>query len=165
VKVPQNHHLVNMASVIVTGVGETGALDTLGLEVRASQDGPFWTSSLQDLMARRLKRVELAVSDAHLGFQEAISTVLQGVSWQRCRVHLTRNALAPIPRAVQAMVPAGPRALFAQPNQKAVREHLAEVVRALEQRWPKAAAELVGGETYVLTYIPWAVAPPLWMVV
>lgn len=152
-KVRQNHHIVNMAVVIAIGVRETGEREILGLEVGASEDGAFWTSFLRDLVARGLKGVELVISDAHLGLQEAISTVLQGAAWQRCRVHFMRNVLAHIPKGDKAMVAAGLRTIFAQPTQEAAREQLAEVVRALEPRWPKAAAVLAGGETDVLTYM------------
>lgn len=153
VKVRQNHHIVNMALVIAIGVRETGEREILGLEVGASEDGAFWTSFLRDLGARGLKGVELVISDAHLGLQEAISTVLQGAAWQRCRVHFMRNVLAHIPKGDKAMVAAALRTIFAQPNQEAAREQLAEVVRALEARWPQAAAVLAGGETDVLTYM------------
>lgn len=153
VKVRQNHHIVNMAVVIAIGVRETGEREILGLEVGASEDGAFWTSFLRDLGARGLKGVELVISDAHLGLQEAISTVLQGAAWQRCRVHFMRNVLAHIPKGDKAMVAAALRTIFAQPNHEAAREQLAEVVRALETRWPQAAAVLAGGETDVLTYM------------
>ena len=51
------------------------------------------------------------------------------------------------------MVTAAVRTIFAQPNQEAAQEQLGEVLRALEQRWPKAAAVLAGGEMDVLTYM------------
>jgi transposase-like protein len=123
------------------------------LEVGASEDGAFWTSFLRSLVGRGLKGVALVISDAHLGLQEAISTVLHGASWQRCRVHFMRNVLAHIPKGDKAMVAAALRTIFTQPNQDAARGQLAEVVHALEQRWPKAAAVLAGGEMDVLTYM------------
>ena len=152
-KVRQNHHIVNMAVVIAIGVRETGEREILGLEVGASEDGAFWTSFLRALVARGLKGVAMVVSDAHQGLQEAISTVLHGASWQRCRVHFMRNVLAHIPKGDKAMVAAAVRTIFAQPNQEAAREQLGEVLCALEPRWPKAAAVLAGGEMDVLTYM------------
>ena len=54
------------------------------------------------------------VSDAHVGLREAISSILTGVSWQRCRVHFMRNVLARVPRGDQAMVAVAIRKIFAQ---------------------------------------------------
>ena len=42
---------------------------------------------------RRRQCVKLVVSDAHEGLKAAITKVL-GATWQRCRVHLMRNAMA-----------------------------------------------------------------------
>jgi putative transposase len=67
--------------------------------VGPSEDGAFWTSFLRSLVARGLSGVRLVTSDAHQGLKEAIETVLQGVSWQRCRVHFMRNALSLVPKA------------------------------------------------------------------
>jgi putative transposase len=43
--------------------------------------------------------VKLVTSDAHRGLKGAVETVLQGASWQRCRVHFMRNALSLVPKA------------------------------------------------------------------
>ena len=58
---------------------------------------------LAALPARRWWRaasagVQLVISDAHQGLKGAIAAVLQGASWQRCRVHFVRNALALVPK-------------------------------------------------------------------
>jgi len=37
--------------------------------------------------------VKLVISDAHLGLKAAIAKVI-AATWQRCRVHFMRNALA-----------------------------------------------------------------------
>lgn len=39
------------------------------------------------------QRVKLVISDAHEGLKAAASNVLKA-TWQRCRVHFIRNALA-----------------------------------------------------------------------
>ena len=45
------------------------------------------------LVRRGLKGVKLVISDAHEGLKAAIAKVLSA-TWQRCRVHFMRNALA-----------------------------------------------------------------------
>ena len=51
-------------------------------------------------------------SDSHEGLKAAISQVLSGASWQRCRVHFMRNLLAHIPHGEKTMVAALLRTIF-----------------------------------------------------
>jgi transposase-like protein len=153
VKVRQNHRIVSMAVVIAIGVRETGEREILGVDIGASEEASFWTAFLRALVARGLKGVALVISDAHQGLREAISSVLAGAAWQRCRVHFMRNVLAHVPHGDKAMVAAAVRTIFAQRDQKAAKEQVAEVVQAMERRWPKAAAVVANGEDDVLTYL------------
>ena len=52
-----------------------------------------------------MKGVKLVISDAHEGLRLAITRVL-GSTWQRCRVHWMRNALAHVPKGQHTMVAA-----------------------------------------------------------
>ncbi len=152
-KVRQNHRIVSMAVVIAIGVQETGEREILAVDIGASEEEAFWTEFLRGLVARGLKGVQLVISDAHQGLKEAIATVLAGAAWQRCRVHFMRNVLAHVPRGDKSVVAVAIRTIFAQPNQEAARQQLAEVVQAMEPRWPKAAQVLSAGEDDVLTYM------------
>jgi len=153
VKVRQNHRIVSMAVVIAIGVRERGEREILGVDIGASEDPAFWTAFLRGLVSRSLKKVDLVVSDAHQGLREAISAVLTGAAWQRCRVHFMRNVLAHVPQADKSIVAAAIRTVFAQRDQTAAKEQLREVVKAMEPRWPRAAEVLAGGEEEVLTYM------------
>ena len=86
--------------------------------------------------------MRLAISDAHTGLIAAIQTVLQGASWQRCRVHFLRNVLAQVPKAAGQMVASIIRTVFAQPDAEHVMTQLGEVTRMLERSHPKVAAML-----------------------
>jgi transposase-like protein len=141
-----------MAVVIAIGVRETGEREILAVDIGASEEEAFWTAFLRELASRGLKGVELVVSDAHQGLKHAVATVLAGAAWQRCRVHFMRNVLAHVPKADKSIVAAAIRTIFAQPNQEAARQQMAEVVAAMKPRWPKAAAVLTKGENEVLTY-------------
>jgi len=152
-KVRQNHRIVNQAVVIAIGVRETGERQVLGFAVGGSEEGAFWLEFLRSLVQRGLKGVQLAISDAHEGLKAAIGQVLAGATWQRCRVHLMRNVLARISQGDKAMVAAAIRTIFAQPNRQAASQQLAEVVQAMRQRWPKAAALLQQAEDDVLAYM------------
>jgi len=142
-----------MAVVVAIGVKESGERAILGLEIGASEEGSFWTEFLRSLVGRGLSGVELVISDAHTGLQEAIPKVLAGSAWQRCRVHFTRNILAHIPQRDKAMVAAAIRTIFAQPNGETAHQQTGEVVKVMEPRWPQAAAVLAGGAQDALTYM------------
>lgn len=152
-KVRQNHRIVSMAVVIAIGVKASGERCILDLDIGASEEGAFWTSLVRRLVERGLRGVELAISDAHLGVQEAIRTVLVGASWQRCRVHTRRNLLAHVPQRDKRLVVAAMRTIFAQPSQQEAKRQLNEVVTTLSARWAKAAQVLAGAAEDVLAYL------------
>ena len=77
----------------------------LGLKVGASEAEPFWTEFLRSLNRRGLRGVKLVISDSHEGIKAAIGRVIKS-SWQRCRVHFMRNALAHVARTQRRMVSA-----------------------------------------------------------
>lgn len=137
-----------------------GVREILGLDIGASEEEGFWTPFLRRLADRGLKGVELVTSDAHGGLQQAIATVLTGAGWQRCRVHFMCNVLAHVPKRDRSIVVAAIHTLFAQPNQEAAGQQLAQVVGAIEPRWPKAAEVVDRGENEVLTYM--AFPPEHW---
>jgi putative transposase len=84
-----NRRVVSQAVVIATGVAADGHREVLGFAVGDSEDGAFWTAFLRSLKARGLTGTQLVISDAHAGLKAAISAVLLGAAWQRCRVHWT----------------------------------------------------------------------------
>jgi putative transposase len=152
-KVREGGRVLGMALVIAIGVKETGEREVLGFDVGLSEDGAFWTTFLRSLVARGLRGVKLAISDAHEGLRKAVETVLVGASWQRCRVHVMRNILSQVPRKSQGMVSALVKTIFAQENRKAAQECAVNVVLTLQERFPKAAQVLDGALEDVLTYM------------
>lgn len=152
-KVRQNHRIVSLALVIAIGVNEVGEREVLGFSLGASETEAFWLEFLRSLIGRGLEGVELVISDAHEGLKAAIAQVLSGASWQRCRVHFTRNLLSHIPRGDQAMVAAALRTIFAQPDQEAAGRQLQAVYEAMVTRWPKAAEVLLDAENDILAYM------------
>jgi putative transposase len=139
--------VVSRAVVVVTGVTATGDREVLGVDVGDSEDGAFWTAFLKGLRSRGLADVKLVISDHHLGLKDAIAKVFVGASWQRCRVHFMRNALAKVPRAQAQMVAAAIRTIFAQADRAHVRAQLVEVAGTLRRQFPDVADKLdVAGE-------------------
>ncbi len=134
--------VVSRAVVVATGITANGDREVLGLAVGDSEDKAFWCELLRSLRARGLCGVRLVISDHHLGLKEAISEVMIGAGWQRCRVHLMRNLLARVPRANAEMVAAAVRTIFAQPDAAAVAEQFERVTTMLDAQFPEVASVL-----------------------
>lgn len=154
VKVRQAGRVVSAAIVLATGVNATtGLREILGLDVGPCEDGTFWLGFLRGLVARGLAGVRLVISDAHEGLKVAIGAVLHGASWQRCRVHFLRNALALVPKSAQQMVAATIRTVFVQPEPAAARAQWRRVAAGFRAAYPRLATLLDTAEDEVLTYL------------
>lgn len=90
--------IVSVAAIVAVAVTTERRREIVGLRAGPSEAEVFWTDFLRDLVKRGLAGVELVISDAHEGLKGGIRRVM-GATWQRCRVHWTRNALAYAPRA------------------------------------------------------------------
>ena len=149
----QDHRIVSLAMVIAIGVDTEGRCHILGFALGASEESAFWLDFLRSLVERGLKGVQLVISDAHEGLKATISQVLTGAAWQRCRVHYMRNILAHVPKRDKALVAGAIRTIFAQPDREGSKQQLAEVVKAMRSRWPKAAEVLGQAEDDILAYM------------
>jgi putative transposase len=86
-RVREGGRICSTAVLVATACNADGQREILGLDIGAAEDGAAWTSFLRGLVARGLSGVKLVTSDAHQGLKEAISAVLDGAAWQRCRTH------------------------------------------------------------------------------
>lgn len=92
-KVRQAGRIVSVAVTIAVGVNGDGRREVLGMAIGTSEAETFWTDFLRSLARRGLRGVKLIISDAHEGIKAAVSRVFSA-TWQRCRVHFARNAMA-----------------------------------------------------------------------
>jgi putative transposase len=152
VKVRENGRVVSQAIVIAIAVTANGEREVLGLDVGPSENGAFWLAFLRDLAARGLSGVKLVTSDAHAGLKAAIGSVLQGASWQRCRVHFMRDALGLVKKHTQQMVAATIRTVFAQPDAAAAHEQWRRVADTFRPRFERLAELMDNAEADVLAY-------------
>jgi putative transposase len=152
-KARQDGQVASVAVVIAIGVNaKSGEREVLGLDAGPSEDGAFWLSFVRSLLARGLAGVRLVTSDAHQGLKGAIEAVLQGASWQRCRVHFMRNALSLVPKATQQMVGATVRTVFAQPDSESAHQQWRRIADGFRARFPKLAELMDEAEEDVLSY-------------
>jgi putative transposase len=152
VKVREAGRIVSVAVIIAVAVNTDGRREVLGLEVGPSEAEPFWTKFLRSLTRRGLRGVKLVVSDAHEGLKKAVSKVLSA-TWQRCRVHFMRNALAHVGAKQRQMVAAAIRTAFTQETPAAARKEWRTVADRLRGRFPKLGELMDEAEDDVLAHM------------
>jgi len=89
----EKERVVSRAALIVSGVRSDGYREILGLQIGDTESFSTWDETFRWLKGRGLRGTMFVISDAHQGLQEAIRKNFQGVTWQRCQVHLLRNIL------------------------------------------------------------------------
>src|SRR6266852_4473131 len=152
VKARRDHHIVSVAVIVAVGVNADGRREVLGMTVGHSEAEPFWVEFLRALARRGLRGVKLVTSDAHEGLKAAIAKVL-GVTWQRCRVHFMRNALAYAGKTQRRIVSAWIGTAFAQDDAAAARKQWREVADQARPRVPRLAALMDDDEAAVTRLI------------
>ncbi len=152
-KVREAGRVVSMAALVATGVAMSGERRVLGVELSAGNDeGSAWPSFIRSLVGRGLHGVRLVISDDHAGLVKAIREQLLGSGWQRCRVHLTRNAQDLVPRSARSMIASAVRSIFEQPDEHSAHEQFGQVIDSLEPRFPAVAKLLLDAETDLLAH-------------
>ena len=151
-KMREGGRIVSVAAIIAVAVDTDGKREIVGLHIGPSEAEPFWTSFLRDLVRRGLTGVKLVISDAHEGLKAALVRVL-GATWQRCRVHAMRNALAYVPKGQHTMVAAAIRQAFIQPDHDNAVQTWRHVADQLRARWAKLGTFMDDAEADVLAYM------------
>jgi putative transposase len=152
VKVRQSGRIVSVAVIVAVGVNSDGRREVLGMDIGPSEAETFWTEFLRKLARRGLRGVKLVISDAHEGIKAAVAKVLHA-SWQRCRVHFMRNALAHAGRQGRRVVAAFIGTAFVQDDAEAARTQWRQVADQLRAKVPKLAALMDEAEADVLAFM------------
>ncbi|GLT01288.1 IS256 family transposase [Sphingobium jiangsuense] len=152
VKVRQNGRIVSVAVIIAVGVNSDGRREVLGMDIGPSEAEPFWTAFLRKLTRRGLRGVKLVISDAHEGIKAAVSKLLCA-TWQRCRVHFMRNALAHAGKSGRRVVSAFIGTAFAQDTPEAASQQWRSVADQMRPKLPKLATLMDDAEPDVLAYM------------
>jgi putative transposase len=100
------------------GVDRTSVVERLelGSARRSHPHEAVRAAFLRSLTRRGLRGVKLVISDAHEGLKAATAKVLKA-TWQRCRVHFMRSALAHAPKEQRQTVAALIRTAFVQESE------------------------------------------------
>jgi putative transposase len=148
----QDGRVVSVAVIIAVGVNADGRREVLGMDIGPSEAEIFWTSFLRKLTRRGLRGVKLVISDAHEGLKAAVAKVLNA-TWQRCRVHFMRNALAHAGKSGRRVVSAFIATAFAQHDADAARTQWRKVADQLRPTIRRLAEFMDEAETDVLAYM------------
>ena len=157
VKVRSNGRVVPVAVIMAVGVNADGRREVLGMDIGPSKAETFWTAFLRKLARRGLRGVKLVVSDAHEGIKAAVSKVLSA-TWQRCRVHFMRNALAHAGRSGRRVVSAFIATAFAQDDADVAKAQWRRVADQLRPKVAKLATLMDDAEADVLAYMTFPAA-------
>lgn len=150
-KVRVQGRVVSQAVLIVAGICEDGRRELLSLKVGDSESADTWGDVFADLKKRGLRGVSLVVSDAHKGIRAALEKHLQGVGWQRCKVHLMREMLAKVGWRDRRELAADLRSIYASEESEQCLQVAAEVAGKWDKRASRMAAALRAGVGDTLT--------------
>lgn len=144
-KVRRGGRVVSTALLVVAGVGADGRREILSWRVGDSESEETWGEVFRDLKRRGLSGVELVVSDAHGGIRAALAKHFQGVSWQRCRVHLMRELLNKVSYKDHKALAEDLQAVFRLSDKAQCRRAAQEVAERWEKKAPQMTAALEAG--------------------
>src|SRR5271167_4318257 len=147
--------IVSVAAIIAVAANTEGRREIVGLGIGPSEAETFWADFLKRLTRRGLRGVKLVISDAHEGLKAAVQRVVGG-TWQRCRVHFMRNALAYVPKTQETVVAAASRQAFIQPDREMAGQVWRHVADQLRPRFEKLGRLMDEAEHDVLAYMTFA---------
>lgn len=151
-KIRVGRRICNMAVHIVCGINLEGKREILAIEPMYEESEASYTALFNNLKARGLQTVWLAVSDAHQGLVTAIQKSFIGCSWQRCKVHFMRNILAHVPAKEKESFAARLKQIWQQPDSKSARNYADHLIQEYADRLPKAVETLENGLEDSLQY-------------
>ena len=137
--------VVGRAALIVSGIGEEGKREILGVRIGDTESFSTWDETFRWLKGRGLGGVMFVVSDNHGGLVQGITKHFQGASWQRCQVHLMRNLLSFSPVKLRAEVAAHAKIVLHAQDMVEAKRQLSAFIEHFGTSAPKAVSCLEEG--------------------
>lgn len=144
-KIRVDGRVVNMAVLVVCGVGEQGQREVLAVETMMEESRESYSQMFQSLRQRGLGTPALVISDANRGLIAAIRESFPGASWQRCKVHFMRNILAHVPQKEKDVFAAQLKEIWLAPSAELARQRAEQLSERYEKRFPRAMEILEEG--------------------
>jgi transposase-like protein len=152
VKVRQNGRIVSVAVTAAVGVNADGRREVPGMDTGPSEAEPFRTAFLRKLARRGPRGVRLVVPDAHEGIKASVSKILTA-TWQRCRAHFMRDALAHAGKGGGRVVSAFIATAFARDDAAMASKQWRPVADRLRPKLPRLATLMDHAEPDVPAYM------------
>lgn len=142
------------ALVTAIGVGGDGYRRVLGLDAFGTETYAGRSTFLRSLRERGVEGVACVTSDAHEGLRRAIEEALPQAAWQRCIVHVERNAIGcAATRQKRAAIGSILHAAFDEGGPALVRELCHLAIDEMAGLCPKAAEPLEEAEPNALAHL------------
>jgi putative transposase len=93
VKIREDAVVRNKAVYLALGVLADGTREILGIWIENTEGAKFWLKVFNDLKARGVADILIAVTDGLKGIPEALGASFPATTLQTCIVHLIRNSL------------------------------------------------------------------------
>lgn len=138
-KIRDNGRVRPHSALVAVGINSEGHREILGFQIGDSESESSWTEFFTSLKERGLSGVDLIVSDDHRGLVNAIQTCFQGVTWQRCQTHFTKNILDKCPKSLQAELKARLRTVFEASDTETARQ----LARGIHEEYAEKAGRAV----------------------
>src|SRR5215213_5590630 len=114
----------NKAAHLAVGVDVEGRKEVLGIWVETTEGAKFWLRVMNELKARGIQDVLIAVCDGLTGLPEAINAVWPQTKVQTCIVHLIRASLRWVNYHDRKKVAGLLRPIYNAPTEAAARAEL-----------------------------------------
>ena len=121
----------NKAVHVGLGIRADGTKEILGLWIEQTEGARFWLKVMNELKARGVRDILVAVVDGLKGFPDAIRAAFPQAQVQTCIVHLMRHTLALCSYKDRRAAARAMKAIYRAPSAEAAADRLDE----FEERW------------------------------
>ena len=136
VKIRDEGLVKNKAVYVALACNGDGEKDVLGLWIEQTEGAKFWLRVINELKARGVNDILIAVVDGLKGFPEAITSVYPQTLVQACIVHLIRNSLAFVSWKDRKAILPSIKAIYRAESADAALLRLAEFEAEWGKRYP-----------------------------
>ena len=136
VKIRDEGLVKNKAVYVALAYNSDGEKDVLGLWIEQTEGAKFWLRVVNELKARGVNDILIAVVDGLKGFPEAITSVYPQTLVQTCIVHLIRNSLAFVSWKDRKAILPSIKAIYRAESADAALNRLSEFEAEWGKRYP-----------------------------
>jgi transposase-like protein len=146
----------SISLLVVLGVRRDGQKVLLAVRNMGGESEAAWRAVLDNLIARGLKKPELAIVDGAAGLEKALVSLWSDLPLQRCTVHKLRNLIAHAPKRLAEEIKADFTDMIYAATAKQVAARRKVFLRKWRVKCPAVADSLeeAGDELFTFTRLP-----------